>query len=311
MMKLFLVVIVSALASATANTTSNMTAVAWGKPGYGGDSSSVDLSTGVESAMCGGYACVAVMNGSAVAWGHTDRGGDSSSVDLSTGVESAICGGMACVAVMVDGSAVTWGNAFSGGDSSSVDLSTGVEFAMCGGFACVAVKTPAAAYELHVGGKGMNCAMGFHLEDVVACEAYANDNGIEWKASTASNDRPKGCYAQHTKAGARVGVYFNEATAPKRNVWGRTRPICKGKWSFTPEFKFVEAYEGRNCAPGKFVATSSDCAAAADEMGLALGGEIYSMKRPGGCFHSHSGMLHFNTRLVAYQGGRYGRRGTG
>ena len=169
----------------------------------------------------------------------------------------------------------------------------------------------AAEVDLYAGGKGMNCAVGYHLEDVDACEAYANDNIIDFKGTTASSDRPKGCYAQHTKAGARVGVYFNEATAPKRNVWGRTRPICKGKWSFTPEFKFVEAYEGRNCAPGKFVATSSDCAAAADEMGLALRGEIKSMKRPAGCYVDSRNKVYFNTRLVAYQGGRYGRRGTG
>jgi len=285
MMKLFLVVIVSALASATANptgapTTANPTAPTPTPINIGG-----------------------------VAWGASDYGGDSSSVDLSTGVESAMCGGYACVAVMTNGSAVAWGNAANGGDSSSVDLSTGVESAMCGGNACIALSAP-ATYELRVGGKGMNCATGFHLEDVDACEAYANDNIIDFKGTTASSDRPKGCYAQHTKAGARVGVYFNTATATKRNVWGLTRAICKTK-DFAPDFNYFKAYEGRNCAPGKFVATSSDCAAAADEMGLALGGEIYSMKRPGGCFHSHSGMLHFNTRLVAYQGGRYGRRGTG
>merc|ERR1740130_2401334 len=121
-MKLFLVVIVPALASATANptgapTTANPTAptpttpiniggVVWGNSEMGGDSSSVDLSTGVKSAMCGDAACVAVMTDeSAVAWGNSDSGGDSSSVDLSTGVKSAMCGDAACVAVMTDESA--------------------------------------------------------------------------------------------------------------------------------------------------------------------------------------------------------------
>merc|ERR1740130_1586691 len=94
-------------------------------------------------------------------------------------------------------------------------------------------SAPIATYKLYIGGRGMNCATRFHLEDVDACEAYANDNGIEWKASTASSDRPKGCYAQYSKAGARVGVYFNTATATKRNVWGLTRAICKGG-SFEP-----------------------------------------------------------------------------
>ena len=40
-----------------------------------------------------------------VAWGDSENGGDSSSVDLSTGVEFAMCG-LACVVVKTDGSAV-------------------------------------------------------------------------------------------------------------------------------------------------------------------------------------------------------------
>ena len=46
-------------------------------------------------------------------------------------------------------------------------------------------------------------------------------------------------------------------------------------------------------------------------MGLALRGEIHSMKRPAGCYVDSRNKVYFNTRLVAYQGGRYGRRGTG
>ena len=172
------------------------------------------------------------------------------------------------------------------------------------------LKACTPAYELYVGGKGMNCATGYHLENVVACKSFADENSIDFNGITASSDRPKGCYVQHTKTGAPVGVYFNEATATHRNVWGMTRPICKTK-DFAPDFNFVKAFGGRNCASAKFVATPSDCAAAADEMGLALGGEMYSMKRPGGCFLSSSGKLHFNKRTVTYQGGRYGRRGTG
>ena len=170
----------------------------------------------------------------------------------------------------------------------------------------------AAEVDLYAGGKGMNCAVGYHLEDVDACEAYANDNIIDFKGTTASSDRPKGCYAQHTKAGARVGVYFNTATATKRNVWGRTRAICKEKGgSFEPDFKFVKAFGGRNCATDKVTETPGDCATAATEMGLALQGTIVSKKRPAGCYVDSRNKVYFNTRLVAYQGGRYGRRGTG
>ena len=66
----------------------------------GGDTSGVDLASGVTTAMCGDHACVAVKDdGSAVAWGHPQAGGDTSGVDLSSGVVSAQCGGGACVVV--------------------------------------------------------------------------------------------------------------------------------------------------------------------------------------------------------------------
>lgn len=115
---------------------------------------------------------------------------------------------------------------------------------------------------------------------------------------------------QHSREGGRIGVFFNTATATNRKVWGRTRPICKGKWSFTPDFVFVKAYTGRNCAEGA-VLDESQCAEAAAEMGLALQGDIRSYKRPGGCFVDSRNKVYYNKRSVVYQGGRYGRRGTG
>jgi len=168
----------------------------------------------------------------------------------------------------------------------------------------------AAIYDLYIGAPGLNCDTGYDLEDENACETFAGDNDIDFKGNTASSDRPKGCYAQHTKAGARVGVYFNTATATKRNVWGRTRAICKTK-DFAPDFNYVKAFGGRNCASDKVTTSSFKCAEAAAEMGLALRGEIKSMKRPAGCYVDSRNKVYFNTRLVAYQGGRYGRRGTG
>jgi len=119
------------------------TAEAWGISSRGGDASSVDL-TNVASAMCGGYACVAVKNdGTAETWGHSSRGGDTSSVDL-TNVASAMCGNYACVAVKNDGTAEAWGLSSNGGYASSVDL-TNVASAMCGWGACVAVKNDGTA----------------------------------------------------------------------------------------------------------------------------------------------------------------------
>merc|ERR1740130_1426943 len=50
---------------------------------------------------------------------------------------------------------------------------------------------PIATYTLHVGGKGMNCATGFHLEDEAACSYFANENSIDYNGITASSDRPK------------------------------------------------------------------------------------------------------------------------
>ena len=105
-------------------------AVAWGHPQAGGDTSGVDLSSGVVSAMCGGYACVAVKaDGSAVAWGDPARGGDvrpssafSGGADLSSGVATAMCGWEACVAAKQDTSAVAWGYKSAGGDAAGTSM---------------------------------------------------------------------------------------------------------------------------------------------------------------------------------------------
>jgi len=86
----------------------------------GGDASGVDLSSGVVSAMCGGYACVAVKaDGSAVVWGDPARGGEA---DLSSGVATAMCGWEACVAVKEDNSAVAWGYKSAGGDAAGTSM---------------------------------------------------------------------------------------------------------------------------------------------------------------------------------------------
>merc|ERR1712174_169406 len=53
--------------------------------------------------------------------GPAEHGGDSSGVDL-TNVESAMCGGHACIAMNYDGTAQTWGDVQYGGDISTVDL---------------------------------------------------------------------------------------------------------------------------------------------------------------------------------------------
>lgn len=99
----------------------NRSAITWGNIGYGGDSSTVDL-TNIRSASCGGAACVAVKsNGIAFTWGGALAGGDSSTIDLSS-VEAAMCGDHACAALMKNGTGISWGNRFHGGDSSGVDL---------------------------------------------------------------------------------------------------------------------------------------------------------------------------------------------
>ena len=50
-----------------------------------------------------------------------------------------------------------------------------------------------ATYELYIGGKGMNCATGFHLEDENACKTFAVNNNIEWQGSTASSLATRCC----------------------------------------------------------------------------------------------------------------------
>ena len=69
------------------------------------------------------------VNASAViTWGIQSNGGDSSAVDISSGVSAISSTESAFAALKTDGSVVTWGNSDNGGDSSSVsgDLSSGV-----------------------------------------------------------------------------------------------------------------------------------------------------------------------------------------
>ena len=95
--------------------------VTWGKGNYGGDSSGVDLSSGVVNVFSTAWAFAALKSdGSVVTWGRSDLGGDSSKVDLSSGVVSIFSSNGAFAAVKTDGSVVTWGDKDRGGDSSKV-----------------------------------------------------------------------------------------------------------------------------------------------------------------------------------------------
>ena len=59
-------------------------------------------------------------------WGDAFSGGDSSSVDVSSNVQTIFSTSRAFAALKTDGSVVTWGSGSSGGDSSGVDLSSDV-----------------------------------------------------------------------------------------------------------------------------------------------------------------------------------------
>ena len=97
--------------------------VTWGASDYGGDSSGVDLSSGVSQIFSNQTAFAAVKtDGSVITWGNSN-GGDSSGVDLSSGVSQIFSTNNSFAALKTDGSVITWGHSSFGGDSSSVSSS--------------------------------------------------------------------------------------------------------------------------------------------------------------------------------------------
>lgn len=99
--------------------------VSWGDPDYGGDTSGVDFSAGVQDIFAaGGGAFTAILNdGSVVAWGDTTNWGDVSTVDLSAGVQEVFTNDWAYAALLNDGTVQTWGHNTFGGNSVGVDFS--------------------------------------------------------------------------------------------------------------------------------------------------------------------------------------------
>ncbi|MGD1439458.1 Ig-like domain-containing protein [Vibrio harveyi] len=101
--------------------------VTWGNDATGGDSSLVDLSTGVEEiySVRGQSFAALKTDGSVVAWGNF--GGDCAAActNLNSGVINIVNGQAGFVALKDDGSVVSWG--FFGIEiPSSIDLSSGV-----------------------------------------------------------------------------------------------------------------------------------------------------------------------------------------
>eukprot|EP00755_Sulcionema_specki_P039367 Sspe_Gene.24275::Locus_9588_Transcript_2_2_Confidence_0.667_Length_13454::g.24275::m.24275 len=100
--------------------------VAWGHPGYGGDTSTVAsaLTGEVEALFSTDRAFAALKrNGAVVAWGDAGYGGKMEDVvrgQLAVGVHSVYSTQLAFAAVKDDGSVVTWGDPYYGGLSSPV-----------------------------------------------------------------------------------------------------------------------------------------------------------------------------------------------
>ena len=108
--------------------------VTWGRPIFGGNSSSVSsqLSSGVTQIFSNGNAFAALKNdGSVVTWGGHyqpngkyfygyNGGGDTSAVKdkLTSGVKTIFSTGQAFAALKNDGSVVTWGAEGAGGGGS-------------------------------------------------------------------------------------------------------------------------------------------------------------------------------------------------
>ncbi|CAJ1429565.1 unnamed protein product [Effrenium voratum] len=99
------------------------TALTWGNPGHGGDSSEVrEKLVRVQQIQGTSSAFAAIMeNGSVVTWGNPAFGGDSSEVrEQLVQVQQIRATSSAFAAILADGSLVTWGNPHFSGDSSKV-----------------------------------------------------------------------------------------------------------------------------------------------------------------------------------------------
>ncbi|TNI15051.1 Ig-like domain-containing protein [Aeromonas veronii] len=119
--------------SATAALKYDGTVITWGRPYWGGDSSTVaDQLVDVKAVYSSpaGEAFAALKNdGTVVTWGTPVQGGDSSSVTSQlTGVIDIVSSRYAFAALKSDGTVVTWGNPTQGGDSSAVaDMLTDIK----------------------------------------------------------------------------------------------------------------------------------------------------------------------------------------
>jgi hypothetical protein len=134
--------------SAFAALKSDGSVVTWGRPEYGGNSSSVSsrLTSGVTQIFSTLYAFAALKSdGSVVTWGGSSLGGNSSSVSssLTSGVTQICSASDAFAALKSDGSVVTWGDASRGGNSSSVSssLTSGVTQVFSTLYAFAALKS--------------------------------------------------------------------------------------------------------------------------------------------------------------------------
>ena len=108
---------------AFAAVLSDGSAVTWGDPRYGGDTSEVEHQLQQVEHICGANAAFAAIlaSGQVVTWGHPDRGGDSGPVQHRLQqVTEIISSGPAFAAILSDGQVVTWGDPERGGDSESV-----------------------------------------------------------------------------------------------------------------------------------------------------------------------------------------------
>ena len=98
-------------------------ALAWGHPRWGGDSSAVqDQLKNVQQIQATYSSFAAILaDGSVVTWGRAFSGGDSSAVrDQLKKVQQIQATRAAFAAILADGSVATWGHSGFGGDSSAV-----------------------------------------------------------------------------------------------------------------------------------------------------------------------------------------------
>lgn len=134
--------------------------------------------------MCGAF-CAVLADGSAVTWGYPERGGDSSKVQEQLCELQSVAGSDgAFAALRSDGTVVCWGDAMTGGDSSAVQDQLKNVREVCANGAWASLSEMLLDIWLPKSGLKQVCQharwIGYWVEACKICKALQSLFGVSW-----------------------------------------------------------------------------------------------------------------------------------